>query len=317
MRRTRKFALYFLVCLLVISAALPVSVSAAQPVQTGAQCTLTVSYKQDSNPVTGAQFDVYRVAEISEDGTLTLVGGFAKYNLDLSAMTDSQLQEAALTLLGYAQLDQIAPEAQLTIDAEGLALAQGLVTGLYLISGGRLTTDAGTYTCTPMLVSLPMEEADGSWNYLLTVQPKAAFEPKRETVDRKVLKVWNDKGAESNRPESIEVTLLCDGKAQETVELTAGNNWRYTWTGLDAEKAWTIVETPVEGYTASHTTEGITTVITNTPDVPEEPTEPTEPKEPELPQTGMLWWPVPLLAAFGLLLVAAGVILRRGSRHEA
>ena len=31
----------------------------------------------------------------------------------------------------------------------------------------------------------------------------------------------------------------------------------------------------------------------------------------KLPQTGQLWWPVPLLASAGLLLTAAGVVIRR------
>lgn len=318
MRLTRKTAVYFLVCLMVICAALPVSVSAAQPVQTGAQCTLTITYQQEDTPVSGAEFELYRVAEITEGAELIPTGKFAAYGLDLGAMTDSQLQEAAQTLLGYAQLDQIVPDVRLTINEEGSARADALAAGLYLISGGRLVTDAGVYSCTPMLVSLPIEEENGAWNYILTIQPKASFEPKRETVDRKVLKVWNDKGLENSRPKSIKATLMCDGKAFETVELNAENNWRWTWTGLDAEKAWTIVETPVAGYTATHATEGITTVITNTPAETEtEPTEPTEPEEPELPKTGMLWWPVPLMAALGLVLVIAGVVQRRGSRHEA
>ena len=32
---------------------------------------------------------------------------------------------------------------------------------------------------------------------------------------------------------------------------------------------------------------------------------------PELPHTGMLWWPVPVLALSGLLLLAAGLVMRR------
>ena len=76
------------------------------------------------------------------------------------------------------------------------------------------------------------------------------------------------------------------------------------------------METPVAGYTVTHEAKGVTTVITNTPEITET-TEPTEPEEPELPETGMLWWPIPLMAALGLLLVTLGVILRRGDRNEA
>ena len=37
---------------------------------------------------------------------------------------------------------------------------------------------------------------------------------------------------------------------------------------------------------------------------------------PGLPQTGQLWWPVPLLAAAGLVCLILGVLSRKRSRHE-
>lgn len=45
----------------------------------------------------------------------------------------------------------------------------------------------------------------------------------------------------------------------------------------------------------------------------------TRPSEPsKLPQTGMLWWPVPALVCGGLLLIVAGLVVRRrqGDGHE-
>lgn len=43
---------------------------------------------------------------------------------------------------------------------------------------------------------------------------------------------------------------------------------------------------------------------------------PTKPHEPSLPQTGQLNWPVPVLATLGLLLFAAGWLLRFGKRKD-
>ena len=317
MKHSRRLTAYFLICLMMLCAALPVSAT-GQPIQTDAPCILTISYIMDETPLTGAQFHVYRVAEVSETGTLTPIGDFAEYSLDLNALNESQPADLAVTLQSYAHRDQIAADAQLIIDETGTATAENLSTGLYLIASSRKVTESGVYVCVPMLVSLPVEDTDGSWNYLLTVQPKASFEPKRETVDRKILKVWNDATMEYKRPVSIEIALLRNGRPYEIIELTARDNWRHTWSGLDASYEWTIVEKPVEGYTATHTTEGITTVITNTPDDPEpDPTTPTYPPEPELPKTGMLWWPVPLLVILGMVLILAGVVIKRGDRYEA
>lgn len=50
-------------------------------------------------------------------------------------------------------------------------------------------------------------------------------------------------------------------------------------------------------------------------DVPQP--KPPKPHEPVLPQTGLLWWPVPVLLALGLLFVVIGLTRRRSSRDEA
>lgn len=51
---------------------------------------------------------------------------------------------------------------------------------------------------------------------------------------------------------------------------------------------------------------------------PTEPPRPTEPKPtgPKLPQTGQLNWPVPVLAASGLMLLVLGWLLRCGKRDR-
>ena len=78
-----------------------------------------------------------------------------------------------------------------------------------------------------------------------------------------------------------------------------------------------LVEEPVEGYTVSITKEGITFLVTNTHDEP--PTEPSEPptEPPDIPQTGMTWWPVPVLAVLGLGLIAVGIVARKETHDEA
>ena len=36
----------------------------------------------------------------------------------------------------------------------------------------------------------------------------------------------------------------------------------------------------------------------------------------DLPQTGQLWWPVPMLAGAGVLLLLAGLIQRRRGEYD-
>ena len=58
--------------------------------------------------------------------------------------------------------------------------------------------------------------------------------------------------------------------------------------------------------------------VTPLPTEPQKPTEPkpTRPPEPNLPQTGQMNWPIPLMAAAGLLLFAAGWSMWRKGRYE-
>lgn len=140
----------------------------------------------------------------------------------------------------------------------------------------------------------------------------------------------------------------------DTVVLNSGNSWSYTWSKLDYYNYdWIVQEVDIEGdYVPVTTREGVNFVITNyfTPldDIPDEtppladvpnipdvdipdpdvplvsppPDDLTEIKDPDvplatLPQTGMLWWPVPILAMSGMFLFILGWgIQRRNSSHE-
>lgn len=95
-----------------------------------------------------------------------------------------------------------------------------------------------------------------------------------------VRKVWVDDG--EDRPDSVTVQLLRDGKVRDEVELSQSNHWAYTWDRLDDDYNWSVVEADVpDGYEATYTTSGNTTTITNREEnLPPEPPEPPEPAEP-------------------------------------
>ncbi len=134
--------------------------------------------------------------------------------------------------------------------------------------------------------------------------------PTNDTVKRVVTKVWDDVGYESSRPKSVQVTLLQNGTAYDTVTLSEENDWLYTWENLpecDAdgkEYSWTIQEAFVPDYVADVEQNGYTFVLTNTLD------------RPKLPQTGVLWWPVPLLAVGGITFLIVGALSGKKKEHE-
>lgn len=202
--------------------------------------------------------------------------------------------------------------------------------GLYLVVGGRCTAGGKyTYSAVPFMIFLPDRNlTDNVWDYTLTVSPKFHREtvvPTPDPVTRKVLKIWDDAGYEELRPAEVTIQLLRDDKVYDTQTLSKRNNWRYTWKDLSTKYEWTVVEENTEGYYTRVALEGITFTVTNTikeptpTDSPDEPKPPENPKpqKPTLPQTGVLWWPVPVLFAAGAALCFVGVVRKKLDNDEA
>ena len=329
----------------------------------------------------------------------TLTGDFAGYPVSLEDLDSSGWRALAQTLDAYVGRDSLAPFKTAVTDAAGKAAFEHLPVGLYLVTGDRYEEGDHTYIPEAFMASLPgLGQETDEWIYDMTAACKYNSDQdsgEDGSLSRKVLKVWNDDGHESKRPESIRVQLLKDGQVYDTVTLNAENNWRHTWSDLDKDSNWEVTEydTP-SGYTVSVDRQGITFVMTNTrrggggggdddddgggggggddyggrgggndgrggePPAPRgdppgggrrgkeddegggggedadgggggggndggggddpEPLEeipdnqtplgilPVKWGEPILPQTGMLWWPVPLLAVSGALLFLTG-----------
>lgn len=273
----------WLACMLLVAAMLPVTAFARERVDVNRMdCTLSIEY-----PCSDVQFRLYRVADISAAGKFTLVGDFVRYSVSFVDLDSTGWKNAAATLDGYIRRDDLPPADTQATDSTGKLTFSGLQTGLYLVTWDRHTTGGYTYTPQPILVSLPGLDADGNWTYEVSSEPKfdkdkvpdnPPDEP--DTVDRKVLKIWKDGGSEE-RPSSVTVQLLWDGRVYDEVTLSAANNWKHEWTNLDADHTWQVVEKDVpEGYTVSVGREGITFTVTNTLTPPPPPDHPDEPDNP-------------------------------------
>ena len=309
-----------LLSVMMIFLLLPAQASAQGLIDMERDVTLTISWQDNGTPITGAQFDLYLIATADEYGELTVTDTFDQFNVDIRGENDEAWRDLSTTLEGYIIRDQIAPDDSGVTDEQGMLTFPGkdksLSKGLYLVRGHRLTQNGYYYDASSFMVMLPTADNENNdWDYDVTVSPKYDTEPVPEepsTVTRKVIKVWEDDGYENERPEEIVVQLLQDDQIYDTVSLSADNNWRYEWTELDDSYQWTVVEQETDGYTVEVSREGAAYVITNTYDEPETPA----PEEPTLPQTGLLWWPVPVLLAAGLLLVVIGIVRHRGNNDE-
>lgn len=297
-------ALVLLACALAVTAV-------AQTIDLERENTLTVSFGESGEGFPEVEFSLYPVAALTEEGEYALTGDFGQYPVSLEDLDSSGLRSLAQTLDAYVARDTLTPLLSQKTGEDGRVSFDGLSPGLYLVLGESYTQDNTVYTPSPMLFYLPDQGEDGGWEYEVTASCKFDQEETTDTtVSRKVQKVWKDNGNQSKRPEMVFVQLLENGAVVDTVALSEENNWEYTWEGLDASSRWQVAETSVpDGYTVTVTQEGTLFVVTNT--YPGK-------TPPKLPQTGLLWWPVPLLACAGLVLVIAGAAARRRGRgsHE-
>ena len=281
----------------------------AAPTTDSASGSIAISYQHKSSDsetgddstnfaISDASFNLYKVGQIPASGGATFepVAPFTDstaYPVDWSKMTGKDAQvwrDMANTLAGLIAVNQ--PDAT--------------ATGVTNASGKNQT-----WTCSSgsMLVAVPEDGVSGG-SRVLSIEPKTecvAQPPK--TVERTVRKIWNDRNnSDGKRPESITVKLLRDGEPVENVKLDESNKWTHTWTALDADHEWTVVEAAVpDGYTTISDVEGDSTEITNTH---------TPPTTPDQPHTGAdvqqaAWIAVAILGAGLVLLIVAKTALRK------
>lgn len=289
------------------------TVYAAEEIDTEKDVNFTIVYKNDETIIPGAKFDIYRIADVDAYAQMTLTDTFSDYPIVFEGNDQSQWETLATTLKSYVWKDSIVPNISGETDAKGM-LQMTLKPGLYLVVGNQMNIGEYTYSPSPYIVFLPeSNQTENIWEYDVLSYPKSSSEiiPVEKTTSRKVLKIWDDTGKESNRPKEIIVHLMKDGVNYDAVSLNIENNWRYTWDELEEKHDWLVYEESVQGYTQSISLEGSTFTIKNTI-ISTTPSDPVKPTEPTLPLTGMLWWPVFVLFGGGLLLILVGVIRRNG-----
>lgn len=314
---TGKKAGVLMFCLLA-ALLLPFQALAAGNIDLDQTCSLTVTALYEQEPVAGMRFDAYQVATVDEYGEWTVTEAYQAYSeqLDIRGKQDEAWQKIAQTLARDILLDREKKgDDSAVTNAEGVAAFGGISRGLYLVIGSGVESGEFVYSTSPFFVMLPQQDPEhNTWDYQVTARAKLARGPR--ITDYEAVKIWKDEGHEEQRPESITLQLLCDGAVYDTVALPHEGAWKYTWNGLEANHHWTVAEMPVEGYrTEDIRQEENTFFVTNRYDEPEQTQNPAPAGGQMLPQTGQFWWPVPLLLAAGLLLVIAGLLLRRGNRH--
>lgn len=285
------------------------------------------------------EWNIYKVAELQDDGTCELYGDFAQYPVSFEDFSASALTDIARTLENYVVLDNVAPYASGVSDDNGEVFFNDVPDGIYLLLGKYVELNDMFYSPAPFIVSVNYE-GDGEPMELFayakyTVMSTASFG--RYSVEKQ----FGNLASVPEDPDAfVTVEIYCDGNLYKTVELNAENKWTYSWVSDDYHD-WRVKEinVPIEYYVNYGRDRATLTVVntkkkvfpgsdTLTTTVPTTTTTETTTSETtttsiktvnatttittsaKLPQTGQLWWPIPMLSMAGMVFLSVGLVMR-------
>lgn len=284
---------------------LSVQVLAAETVDTQRLCSLTLRYTHNGEGLRDLEIGLWRVGDVFADGTYALT---APYSVEIQGITaEAEWRDTAATLSAYLTADGVKPHHTAVTDASGTAVFSDLPVGLYLVRGMRVPVGTGVWEFDDFLMFLPRSEG-GEHVYDVDSHPKHAVFNTGETREYTVWKLWKDTDSGIIRPASIHIDIHKDGVHDVSVELSAENNWHYSWTA-PAIHDFTVVERNVpDGYAVLVSENDTAFVVVN-----------TIPETPDIPQTGdsapiLLY--ILLLSLSGLGLILLGILALRRKSHE-
>ena len=300
LRQTGSVIAAFLFCVMLLQQ----TVFAADTEQTG---SIHLNYSAVDN----AEFKVYRAGEITDNWEFVLTGAFQDIPADLNDLDTEAMTELSETLAAYAAADGIEPDYSGRTDEDGQVVFEGLTKGLYLIIGESVIRDGMRYDPVPFLLTVPSQDAEGTWNYQTEADVKCETSVhEKEETEYKVVKYWAGDGSGNARPVQITVDILRDGILFDTQTLTAENNWSYSWTAEDDGSVWQVVEREIpEDYTVKVEKDKTMFLLTNTY------TGDTPKKVPKTGDSSIPLLPVTLLSLSGMVLILAGLAVR-GRREK-
>ena len=263
---------------------------AAELADLAQKVSLTIEAQQNGRAVSGMGLSLRRVAEMDARGRFALMGSYQSSGVSVDGLTSSsQWNQAAKELNDFAAEESIPADVWTVTEGQGVCTIDGLESGLYLVAAEMLETAEGRYDAAPFLVALPMLENE-AWDYAPTVMPKIQFTAVPVSPEPSAPVSPEPSGPVSPEPSS---PVNPEPSAPVSPEPSSP---------VSPEPSEPVSPEPESSASPSPSGQ------------PAASPTPSPGANEGLPQTGQLNWPIPLLALLGMLLAAAGCLLRR--RHE-
>ena len=339
--------------LAVLMTLLTLFASAAEPIGAESTGTMTVTvraYRGESavasetlTPLHGVAVYAYRIADIAgTPASFTYTptddfAGFAAYS-GAEMQFDWDSSEAwdafAVQIVNYIRsvngepiedgtvIRRVYPEARYYTNANGQVTFEDLPAGLYLVYIAPATVDGYRYEFgTPAFVSVPTVSpdktigADTEWEYDVEVNPKPPTGVPETPPDPPEPPDPPTPPTPPTPPDPPTPPTPPDPPTPPTPPDPPTPP-------TPPDEPPTPPEVPEEPI-PDEPTPLVPPEFPEFEDIPDEPTPLAPPDfpeeeipEPNIPLTGMLWWPVPVLAIGGLFLIIIGLILHRSGKEE-
>ena len=247
--------------------------------------SVTLTEQSENTPIVGAELSVYCVGTIGNDSEDNLSCVYTQDFKNIGVAIDDP--NLGTKLEEYISNSSVT-STKIYTDATGTAICEDLPLGLYFIR--QTNAVEGFATCTPFLITVPMETADG-YEYAVNASPKTEV---AKLASITIKKVWNT-DASAKAANCVTVQLQQNGKVVKTAVLNEQNDWQITYTNMPVSDGYSIKEIDIpKDFVATYKQEGNVFTVTNTS---------------TLIQTGQLIWPIPVLAISGMILITLGVVL--------
>ncbi len=133
---------------------------------------LEVKCVYDKLPLVGVKVSLYKVAVVDARGFYNFIARYFSFTEDLNHLSSSQSRELAKKLSDYIIENEIEPDMQGEADQYGDYKFEDIETGLYLIQVDEYEKENRSYSMAPILISMPMEDPKGGYDYDVIVESK-------------------------------------------------------------------------------------------------------------------------------------------------
>lgn len=212
--------------------------------------SLTLWCVKDDDIVADMHWQIYRVGHREEEDYI-FEGDFAGYRATLGDKTKPMLEWDTDTVASAGEalklktiVDQIPNRGEGYTNAQGALTFTGLEDGLYLVWGDVLKKEKTTYI--PAAIFFEMRGEDAA---VLSAYPKIVlYTLDEQNINHSVRKVWlNDEEQPWNRSVSITVSRFRDNQFYDDIELSADNDWTYSWEDT-ADHVWFVYEKVIPAH---------------------------------------------------------------------